>query len=185
MDFDTYKMDGEYFGKTDIIFVNSSVLVYFIDRHTIDINEDTCFYVGASPLLSIYDDCDDAQFARSFRWSDALWAYRFQLGPHPTIKSLPRWSPCRLTQEWRPRGTSSWRRERCPDPRGCLSKQILTCRLHRCRMRSSRGPSFRLGRNNYLPLFLFRESYQGGKLVSRTRGSYASESFWILRAHKI
>ena len=59
-------MDGEIIGKTDnLILISSTRVVYFIVRRTVDISDDICTYAGASPLLSIYDDCDDAQSARS------------------------------------------------------------------------------------------------------------------------
>ncbi len=42
-------------------------MVYFIARRTIDISDDIWTYALASPLLSINDDCNDAQSARSAR----------------------------------------------------------------------------------------------------------------------
>jgi hypothetical protein len=66
MDFDTYKMDGDTIGKTDNIYLSLfTALVIFIGSHTIDISDDICIDALASPLLSIYDNCDDAQFERS------------------------------------------------------------------------------------------------------------------------
>jgi hypothetical protein len=68
MDFDTYKMDGDFNGKTDNLYLSLfTALVFFIGSHTIDISDDICIDAVASPLLSIYDNCDDAQFARSSR----------------------------------------------------------------------------------------------------------------------
>ncbi len=68
MDFDTYKMDGDIIGKTDNIYLSLFMaLVIFIGCRTIDISDDICIDAVASPLLSIYDNCDDAQFERSSR----------------------------------------------------------------------------------------------------------------------